>query len=467
MEKFIGREKELLDLNEASKSERFEFAAIYGRRRVGKSSLINKFLNDQSNKVIRFTGIEHNNYLNLKYFSAAVFSIFPQGRKYIEVFDDWDRAFKYIYDQIGNEKLTIFIDEFPYIASDSKSITSILQIIIDDLFINNANIMLILCGSSMSFMEEQVLGHKSPLYGRTTMKMKIKPFSFFKSNEMFIDRSKLDKMILYGIHGGVPHYMALLNGKSDTNEAIISNIFNKSGSLYDEPINLLRQELSKPTTYYSIIESIASGSTKLNEIEQKSKIDSKKISTYIDKLQKLGLVEKENPFGNKKNRRGIYRLKDNLFRFWFKYVTPNQTNIENDMGDQVYLNDVLPDLNNYLSYVFEDVSVQYLQLLNKENKLPFTYQDIGRWWGNNNESKKEEEIDIIAANKDEAIFGECKWKNKKINLFTIKDLIRKSKMFGFKKKYYYFFSKSGYTEAALEFDKITSNVKLITYDDMV
>jgi len=248
--KFIGRESEMSNLSNEYNRDGFSFAVIYGRRRVGKSSLINHFIN--SKKAIKYTAVEQSDLLNLSNFSDSVLNIYPSAKSYIDTFVDWGKAFDYISEQAKEEKVVLFIDEYPYLADKNNSISSILQNVIDNKFLYS-NIMLILCGSSMSFMEEQVLGYQSPLYGRRTMQIKVMPFDIFDTIKMFPNETNYNKLLVYAVTGGIPQYMSFISKHKSVIDGIINSFLNKNGSLFEEPHNLLKQELREPALYNSII----------------------------------------------------------------------------------------------------------------------------------------------------------------------------------------------------------------------
>jgi AAA+ ATPase superfamily predicted ATPase len=435
---FFGRDFELKQLHSMYEKEGFSFACIYGRRRVGKSSLIKKFISETGCQTISFTAIEHNDAANLQEFSDIILNTFPNAKNYLSSFENWGKAFDYIVKESNNNKLVIFIDEFPYIAQSNPSISSILQKLIDEVFVNT-NIKLIICGSSMSFMENQVLGYKSPLYGRRTMQMQVKPFDYSDTAKMVYEYTLEDKVLMYAVTGGIPYYINMLKQNHNLEEGIINCFLNPSGSLYEEPNNLLKQELREPALYNSIISSIALGNTRLNNISSQVHEENKKVSKYLHSLMDLHIIGKENPILNEAARKGIYRIKDYMYQFWYRYVPANVTNIENGMGKQVFENSIKPNISVYLGNVFEDICKQYMMLCNKKGSLPFMFEQIGRWWGGNPTTKEEEEIDLIAYNSDNIIFGECKYKNEILGKSCLNDLIRKSQLLPPKKNVYFYF----------------------------
>lgn len=459
---FLGREYELSELNSMYDKEGFKFAVIYGRRRVGKTSLINEFCKGKEN--IFYVAIEQNDKAAIESFSSKVLEQFPAAKTMLDVFPSWDKAFEYIAAQAANKKVILAIDEYPYLASGNPSISSILQKHIDTSF-KNSNIFLLLCGSSMSFMENQVLGYQSPLYGRRTAQFKIEPFDYYNSSLFFKDAANTDKILAYGAAGGVPQYLGIIAEEESVEKGILMSFFKKSGHLYEEPDNLLKQELREPAVYNSIITAIANGASRLNEISTKTGEDSKKCSKYLKSLIDLQIVEKEYPQGIKTERNSIYILKDNMFRFWYRFVPKNITNIESGLGEQVMKLRVLPLIPEYLGKIFEDVSREYLLKRNKAMTLPFMFNTIGRWWGTDPKTRTQKEIDILAEYEEYAIFGECKWKNESVGMSVLNDLIEKSKIFTqYKKNTYFLFSKSGFTKELIAKAGEMEGVELVDLD---
>lgn len=462
---FYGRERELEELNSLYQKDGFKFVVVYGRRRVGKSSLIQKFIADDKKPNIGFMALEQNDKQNLEGFSEVIINKYGAAKNYLSSFSSWDKAFEYIIEQAGKESLVVFIDEYPYIANSNESISSLLQKYIDGAF-KATNIMLILCGSSMSFMENQVLGHKSPLYGRRDMQFKIEPFDYYDSAKFFDKWSNEAKAVAYAVTGGIPQYLNKLKAYDNVADGIRNEFLKKNGSLYEEPRNLLMQELREPSIYNTIIRAVAGGASKPNDIATKAGEEGKKVSKYLLTLMSLHLVKKESPILNTQERNGVYTVSDNMFRFWYKFVIENNMNIESGMADYVYQQKILPELPDYMGHIFEDICIQFLKRQNTAMILPFVFDEIGRWWGNNPISKCQEEIDIIAASKKTAIFGECKWKNT-VGIETLEGLKRKASLFKqFDKKYYYIFSKESFSKALQAEATADETVKLIILKDI-
>lgn len=461
---FTGREYELEDLNRLYNSDKFEFAVVYGRRRVGKTTLLSKFCEGKDS--IFYVAEEHNDKGCLNNFSKIILNHFGMTG-FMPSFQDWEMAFKYIGKDAENKRLVLVIDEFPYIAFANKSIPSILQNLIDH-YLKDTKLFLIVCGSSMSFMEKEVLSYKSPLFGRKTAQFKIEPFDFFVASNFFKEYSLEDKVLCYGLLGGVPQYLEKFSSKRTVEQNIKDSFLNKNSYFYDEPRNLLKQELREPIFYNTLIEVIAKGATKLNEISTKVGESSDKCSKYINNLIELGILRKEIPLGEKiTSRKTLYRVDDHMFNFWYKFIFGNTELIEQRKVDYLYSKEIEPYLSDYLGATFEEISIQYLRKYNGTDKLPFLFSSIGRWWGNNASKKREEEIDIVCKNNENIMFGECKWRNEQISMAVINSLIEKSAMFKESNKYYIFFSKSGYKEDVIEYVQNRKDIILVSLNDLV
>ena len=455
---FVGRQQELNKLNKMYESNQFEFAVIYGRRRVGKTTLIREFCKDK--QAIYFVAREANDLINIENFSADVFKVTSKASEGNVCFSNWERAYDYI-DQVSHDKrMILVIDEYPYLAQNNRAISSTLQAHID-MKLKDGKLFLILCGSSMSFMEYQVLGYKSPLYGRRTAQFKIKPFTYYEAAQMLPGYTMEDQAILYGVTGGVPEYLSRISLNLSMKDNIVNLFLSESGHLFEEPVNLLKQELREPATYNGIIAAIANGASKLYEIATKNGLESNKSSKYISALIALGIIKKEKPLTEDESRKSIYLLEDQMFRFWYRFIPGNMSSIVTGLGEVVYEKAIAPGLPNYMGLIFEQISTQYLLKENVKQSLPFVFGRIGRWWGNNPEKKRQEEIDILAVDDENAIFGECKWRNEPVGNSILNDLIEKSGIFHqYKSKYYMLFSKSGFTKEIEETAALLGNVWL-------
>ena len=460
---FIGRERELTALNRLYGSDKFEFAVIYGRRRVGKTALINEFVRDK--KAIYFMGVESNAKQNLDNFSKSIIE-YGTGFSLETSFSSFQAALEYVFKLAEKERVVLAIDEYPYVARSSKSLASTLQLLIDK-YKDNSKLMLILCGSSMSFMEDYVLSYKAPLYGRKTAQMKINPFDFEETCRYFPNASSEDKALIYGIVGGTPQYLLQIDDKLSIEENIKNTYLNPTSPLFEETTNLLKQEVREPAIYNAIITAIATGASRMSEISNKVGEDTNVCSIYLKNLLSLGIVQKETPYGEKASRKSIYSVEDNMFRFWYRFVPENNSIIARGADDLAYKR-IEPYLSEYMGRVFEDICKQYLWKQLLAGKCPVEFSSLGRWWGNDPKTKSQTEIDIMGeADKNTALFGECKWTNEKVDVGVLDLLVERSKLFHYKNVHYYLFAKSGFTKGCTDKAAEMGNVTLVEYESML
>ena len=460
---FIGREKELSALNRLYLSDKFEFAVIYGRRRIGKTALISEFIKDK--KAIYFMGVESNEKQNLENMSRSIIE-YANGIEADTTFFSFQAAIEYVFALAENERLIMVIDEYPYLARSSKSLSSTLQMVIDKNK-DNSKLMLILCGSSMSYMEDHVLAYKAPLYGRRTAQMKLKPFDFEETCRYFKNMSAEDKALMYGIVGGTPQYLLQMNDKMSIEENVKNTFLDPVSFLFEEPSNLLKQEVREPAVYTAVITAIAEGATRMAEISTKVGEETSVCSGYLKSLINLGIVRKETPYGEKDSRKSIYNIEDNMFRFWYRFVLHNNSIIARGAADLAYKR-IEPHLSEYMGKVFEDICMQYLWKLALEGKCPIEFQDLGRWWGNDPLTRSQTEIDIMGEqDKNTALFGECKWTNEKVDVGVLDLLIKRSHIFSYGNVHYYLFSKSGFTQGCIEKANALGNVTPVEYKDIL
>ena len=460
---FIGRERELDALNKLYKSNKFEFAVIYGRRRVGKTALINEFIDKK--KAIYFMGVESNAKQNLENFSKSIME-FSSGIETESSFLSFQAAFEYVFKLAENERIILAIDEYPYVARSSKSLASTLQLLIDK-YKDTSKLMLILCGSSMSYMEDHVLAYKAPLYGRRTAQMKLLPFDFEETCRYFKNLSDEDKALIYGVVGGTPQYLLQMDDNLSVEENIKNTYLNPISFLYEEPTNLLKQEVREPAIYTAIITAIATGSSRMSEISSKVGEDTNVCATYIKNLINLGIVQKETPYGEKASRKSVYSIEDNMFRFWYRFVLENNSIIARGAADLVYKR-IEPHFSNYMGKVFEEICKQYLWKQLLSGNCPVEFTSLGRWWGNDPEEKAQAEIDIMGEqDKNTALFAECKWTNEKVDLGVLETLIKRGNLFSYKTKHYYLFSKSGFTKGCIDKAAEMGNVTLVTFYEIL
>ena len=459
----IGREKDLLLLDTLHASDSFEFLVLYGRRRTGKTTLLKEFA--KTHPVLFYSAQIKNDSMNLSDFSHTVQRYFT-GTAFGS-FSDWKAAFDFITSQLSDKRITLIIDEFPYIAETNESIVSRLQHTIDHAW-KDKNIFVILCGSSVSFMESKVMGSKSPLYGRATSNLELLGFDYLTSSLFFPDYSYEEKLLAYGILGGIPCYLERFKDTSSIARNISLHILRTGSFLKDETQNLLKMELRELGVYNSIFEAIASGASRLNEIAQSIHEDTTKCSKYIQTLKRMRLIEKRTPSGDKpSSRRSLYQITDNFFLFWYHFVFSNASYYEL-LGEDESAQEIVTALPSYMGYVFKQICMEYLKLRAKNRTLPFVPAQIGRWWGTNPKTRKQDDIDILAIDStgNSALFCECKYRNRPFGMDEYRNFFQATEIFTrYTQRYYYLFSKSGFT-AQVEKRAREEGVRLVNLADL-
>lgn len=463
---FVGREKELATLERAYSSERFQMVVLYGRRRVGKTTLLSHFAEDK--RTLFFTAQQQTNANNLSDFCREVARFFslPAGTS----FDSWNAAFDFIADRALKERFLFVFDEFPYAAAADRSLTSKLQIAIDHRF-SKTSMCLILCGSNQGFMESDVLGEKSPLHGRRTTQMRLRPFDYATAAKMTPEAPAEDAFRYYACVGGVPYYLAQVDPSLSFRENLENLFFRTDGLLFEEPLMLLRQELREPASYNSILRAVGSGANRQNEIANRAGIENTTASKYLKTLSSLDILEREVPFGEnpETSRRGIYRFSDACYDFWYTFVMPTIGDIESGAGSIVARE--IPDkvLDTYFGHRFERVCREWMVRQSLKGKLPIAASAFGSWWGTDPDTRQQDDIDVVAADRfaKTALIGECKWRKSFDETEALKKLHRRAHLIqGVDVVCYYLFSRyelSPKTRTKLEDDGADYS---ITLEDM-
>lgn len=471
---FIGRERELKSLETIYEKNGFGMTIIYGRRRVGKSTLIREFV--KGKKVIFYTATKVGAERNLELFSKQVLGVLDPT--YSEAtFSSVESVLDIITNKVqDNDKKTILvIDELPYWAEKDEALLSILQKYIDTQWLDK-NMMVILCGSALSFMEKKVLSEKSPIFGRRDSQIKLEAFNY-KDSALFVpEYSSEDKAICYGVTGGVAKYLALFDASRSLDNNIIRLFFNSDGYLFDETRNLLTQEFADVTLVNNIIEKIASGENALNNIATKVHEKDTTVLYSLEKLIDVGLVQKRNCITEEKNKKKTqYVLKDHMFKFWYQFIPQAISVIEMGQGQVYYEKVVKPQIHSFMGSVFEEMCRYYTLEQGIKGEFGSFITKTGTWWGveqmTDEEGKRYQQsadIDIVGISSvdKKAVIGECKFKNEKIDKEIYETLIRRSKLLSgnYIVTKFLLFSLSGFTKW---FDKEdVQNTVMITVDDL-
>jgi len=403
---FIDREEELRFLEERFKSGSPELVVIYGRRRIGKTELVARFIKGKvSVYFLADRRPERELLLELRTKMAQLLQ--DESFAKLEI-KDWLELFEEFLKWWKGDRVIISLDEFPTLIEGNKATPSIFQKIWD-LKLKNSQVMLILLGSSVSMIETEVLGYKSPLYGRRTGQWKLLPIRFQYLKEFFPKYSEEDLVRVYGCLGGVPAYLLKFNPNIPFWANITERFLRRGEFLYGEAEFLLREELREPRFYSAILKGVALGASSFGEIANSTGLEKSLLSKYLDVLEELGWIERLYPIGERlKPRKAFHRIADPYMSFWFRYIFPNKSDLE--LGNAEPITErVKTDYEAYLGTVFEHLLRENLWYLTTKSLLPIRPKTAGRWWF------KDREIDVVALDETQpsAIFFEAKWSNLK------------------------------------------------------
>ncbi|MBR6825908.1 MAG: ATP-binding protein [Oscillospiraceae bacterium] len=446
MEYFVDREQEMETLQSEYDRKGSSLVVLYGRRRVGKTTLISEFIKDK--KALFFLASEESESQNRNAFKDKVAEFIDSDLLRNGDIKNWDSLFKTIMDTPFDTKPVIVLDEFQYLGKANPAFPSIFQRIWEE-HLKDQSVMVILCGSLISMMESQTLAYSSPLYGRRTAQIRLKQIPFAYYNEFFPGKSRKELIEMYAITGGVPKYIELFSESEDIYAAIQKSVLNRSGYLYDEPHFLLQQEVTEVGSYFSIIKAIAAGNSKLSAISTVLEIKSTSLTKYLKTLIDLDILEREVPVTEdspEKCKKGLYKIKDNYLRFWFAFVYPNMSFIESGHS-RVVMNQIRKGLvSGHISFVYEDVCRERMWELNADDAWPFHFTKLGGYW----DAKTEIGIAAIDPEGKNLIVGECKYWQEPVGLSILHDLEEKVKRIPWElskhKVWYVLFSAEGFTD---------------------
>jgi AAA+ ATPase superfamily predicted ATPase len=463
---FVGRAKELAVLEDAYKKDAFQMIVLYGRRRIGKTTLLAQFA--KGKRALFFTAQEQSDRDNLTDFTRKVAEFFALPAQV--VFDDWDAAFDFLATQAKQHKFLFIFDEFPYAAQAKPALASKLQIAIDHKF-KKTNMCMVLCGSNQGFMESDVLGIKSPLHGRRTAQIKLDAFDYLETQEMLGNVDAQQAFLYHSCIGGVPYYLDQVDAAAPFEQNIANLYFDPAGFLFAEPAMLLRQELREPAVYNSILRAIAAGATKQKEIADKTGMPANHLARYLGTLRDLKIVERVLPFGEsaQSSRKGIYRIVDPCFRFWYRFVAPMVADIEAGGGALAARAVTESSLDEFLGRAFEELCAAWLMRQALAGALPIEVTSVGSWWGTDSAAKQQTDIDVLAADKVEKrlIIGECKYRNSFDETAEMQKLVAKAGLVkGYTAEHFYFFSKNPMKAASRKKFAAQPNMHLVTLSDI-
>ena len=432
MEKFIDRENELARLEREYAAPRASMVVLYGRRRVGKTALLQEFIRDK--RALYFLATEESEVQNRNAFREAVAEFLDDSLLREATVSSWPPLFERLVQGTAGQKLVLVIDEFQYLGNANPAFPSIVQKVWDTV-LAKANVMLVLCGSLITMMESQTLHYSSPLYGRRTAQIKLKPIPYRYYHEFYPNLKGRE----------------LVGQEADIYQAISEHILETTGFLYEEPTFLLQNEVSEIGNYFSIIKAIAAGNTKLSKIAMVMEVPQTSLSKYLHTLIDLDILEREIPVTEpnpEKSKKGLYKIKDNFLRFWFRFVYPSRSYLERGEQEFVLRRIRQNFVDGHAAYVFEDICRELLWEKGAAEQLPFLPEKVGRWWDNANN-----EIDAVAlsesGSENDLLLGECKYWKEPVGANVLAALEQKAALVNWHKEkrrvWFALFSASGFT----------------------
>lgn len=416
---FVNRVKELEALHGEHRAKRASFSVVYGRRRVGKTALLSEFIKNKKHIYLYITQSDLNS--QLEAFVKQIKPFVNEAYAKHLSFKSFEEALEFVATLALDEKLLLVIDEYQNITLMDSAFSSKLQRVWDEK-LQHANIYLILCGSALSMMQSEVLNYSAPLYGRRTSQFHIQSVKFEHIKEFLPHLGKLEQMQVYSSFGTIPKYLNEYDESLTFMQNIEQKILSKNSYLYAEGNFLLKNEISDAATYFSILESISKGNTKIGNIASSLQVTSSHLTKYLQKLLELDILQKDVPVTENnplKSKFGRYKIKDKFLNFWFYYVFKNYNFLEIEQSKAV-LDEIALNFNDrFVSFAFEDYVIEDIWG-NPKKYFDFLPKKVGRWWNN------KEEIDIVVFDEEHICFIECKWQENVKRESVMSDLIKKS-----------------------------------------
>lgn len=466
---FIGRSRELTVLAREFGSGQPSLIVMYGRRRVGKSTLLRHALEGKRHVYYQATRVADLDAQELfKRQAARALG----GDTVLPGLTGWEAILGYLHKaaQTTHPGLVVVLDEFPYLCDSNPALPSIVQKVWDEVRWAGTSFALVLCGSRLSFMSE-LLYEKNPLHGRHNAKLDVKPLSFRETAEFFPGWTAEECLKAYAVFGGMPYYLHFCNPSLTLGENIRQLVLDDGAVLRDEPEHILQAELQSVARYASVLRAVADGCTKNGEILTRVLAPGENgasLKPYLNKLESLGLLRNElslDVHTRDRARSTRYYLDDFFLNFYYKMVLPYISVLEAGAAEQVYQEVIAPRLDEYMGYPFELICRSYMRLHGSE-QLPSTVNEVGKIW------LTDADIDVAGTLLDGSVFfGECKWSKKHLGLNVLDQLSAAAHATkygaGVNNRYYLMFSRSGYSPEAQARAAADPAVRLVTLEGLL
>ena len=427
MVKFVGRSQELRLLTRAAESADSAFIPIYGRRRVGKSELILKFMAGQ--RGVYYLGKQSPPELQVREFLAqAAIALDTPLLAELRI-DDWSRALRTVVEQSiaanSGSKLILALDEFQWIAASDPGIVSALQECWDRHWKSSGRVILLLCGSYVGFMEREVLGRSSPLFGRRTAQIHLQPFDYREAARFHPRWSAIDRAKAYFLVGGLPQYLLCLDDRRSIDMNIRDNLLDEFAPLFHEPAFLLREELREVAPYHAVLFALASGEHSARAIATATGLPERNLHYYFEQLSGMGYIRRRYPLdGNRPSSKQVrFVIDDPLLRFYFRFVFPNTSALKSAGVARTFADAIKPSLESWFGNGFERLCRDALPLIYAREGVGAAFE-IGEFWS------KETQIDVVGLRADNwTDLGECKWGRVRSPVALEAELARKTGLY--------------------------------------
>lgn len=434
---FIGRKAELNELNKRFSGTKKEFGVIYGRRRIGKSYLINEFMKDK--KGLFYQAREDSAYGNLRALSYEICKLIDLPGSF--VFSSYEAAFDTLMEKVKGERFIFAIDEYPYIVKQDPSFPSLLQSVIDRA---PDNFFFLISGSDVSMLQNEIRNHSSPLYKRRTFEMEIKKLKYKESLDYLVNIDNESKVRFLSLTSSYPYYLSAMDFSKSFEENVKELLFNPYGTFFSLPDQLLSNSTRSQDIYNSILSAVAKRKRSVKDIASYIREDEAKVSKYMSLLLSQELLDKRETYmGNKKTV--YYEIGDPLLRFWYMFIFDNIEQIK--LNGELVFESLKEEIGDFVNFGFEDISRMFMDQLNADGKLDGVYAPFKPYKVERSSLNRSVEIDGLSDNGETLIVMECKYRTTPFNMGMLTHLKESASVFPSKlKREYYLFSKSGFAD---------------------
>ena len=425
---FVSRESELALLDDLNQRSGAQFLVLYGRRRIGKTALITQWGGAIDAPYFYWMASQTSAINQLRNFSQALFQFLNPDTIVTSTFSypSWDAAFAEVARLAAQRRVVIVLDEITYVMQANGELPSLIQKAWDH-HLKDSQVFLILIGSMAGIMQRAALDYQSPLYGRATALLKLQPLTIGALVEMLPNYNSEERLAVYAITGGIPAYIELFDDTLSVLQNLQQRIVTPANVMLSDAVFLLHEQLDDPRNYIAILEAIAAGFHRLTEIATMSGVERSNIPKYLIVLRELGYVERQVPATEPRpenNRQGRYLSTDAYMRFYYRFLAPHRSAIEQGRVKQV-VSLLYEDLLDFIgSHTFEELCRVWVGVSAEMAGLQFLPERIGSFWSS------QTEVDVVAVSwrTKDILLGTCNWDQKAVGQEVVQTLVDKTEM---------------------------------------